>query len=373
MKKVIVIASIAAIVILAVASVVLLYVLRGQGYAHIVDTSGSMAYYGFHNCKQAILDTLRGIGRRDIHYLIPFAENDGAIKRVTYRDKSRFWSVENYMQRLRADGQYTNYDEGVESGCLALSQEPWWLSRTIILTTDCQSDPDKHHTWFSIEQLSRRVPNEFRFYIIDVSNRRYPGLSAKRIGKFVGYTRPGRNFVVFPIQSYRLRELLPELTSRRFSLPSLPSLPSPPWYPYSLYALAVVVAGAVTFLIILLRRRAGRDDLFEGEEIAEDEPEQRNGLVHVKIGDDVERRFTAPVKLTIGSRRHDDFKVRGARRREISLHISEGKELFRHRQGMFRKLKGPIYRLRSFTLKNGVNVVVRLGADEPLHRYLKEV
>jgi len=126
-------------------------------------------------------------------------------------------------------------------------------------------------------------------------------------------------------------------------------------------------------MIFFIRRRDGRDDLFQGEEIGNPEPEQRNGMVNIQVGE-AERRFGIPVKLRIGGGRGDDFKVNGARRHELTLVIKDGRERFRHRKGMFGRLTGAIYRSQSFTLKNGTRVTVRLGNhDSSLHRYLKGV
>jgi hypothetical protein len=343
------------IAVLVILSAVAAWIFMGNVFSYVIDTSGSMVR-DFSTVKQSILADLRHIGRFEVSYIVPFASNEGAYRRVTSR--SSFSSVESYMSGLSAKGQYTNFEEGLDSAAILLTKERSRGQRRIILITDGISDPDSNHRMVSMEELSERLPRKMRLYIVDLSNRRYR-YPTKRVGRFVGYTKPGSNFVIIPVQAERLSSLLPVLSGRSYV----------PYYPYSLFGLAGLAV--MVIIIIILRGRQERDDLFEGEEI-EDEESDKPNIVQVMVGD-AERRFGSPVKLTIGSGKGNDFRIRGARRRELSVHIcSNGNHTFKHRNGFFHVLKGQIYRSRQFTLKTGIPVTIRLNSAKRLHRYVKE-
>jgi hypothetical protein len=137
--------------------------------------------------------------------------------------------------------------------------------------------------------------------------------------------------------------------------------------------LIVVLTAGMAFL---LRRRAKRDRpaLFEGAVVDTEDTtrqERRNGMVLVQVGD-IQRRFGIPVNVTIGGGRRDDFVVKGARKRELWVHISDDRQVFRHRKGFMRKDRGDIFRNRSFSLSPGIPVSVSLESEwKERHRYLK--
>ena len=357
--------------------------------AYVLDSSGSMKKHGFNEAKEALIDKIKHIKRRDVGYVIPFAENDRDFLRVVYEDTlpPRFQAVESFIRNLTADGQYTNFDEGLDKARILLMEESGEGIRNIILISDGLSDPDPHHNEIKLEDLASRVPRGiFSFYIIDLSNNKYPGLSATTIGSFTGYSQSGSSLVVIPLEdAVRLRDLFTELDKGAEENP--PSVDEnseqvtekqelPVWlsrYGIPLMLLSLLL---ITFLILKLRKSANLGPvLFEGAEVdtADNDAEQksRNGMVRIKVGD-TERSFGAPVMLTVGSRRKDDFTVKGARRRELSVLISDDRQQFTHRQGLIKRARGPIFRSRSFLLSTGTPVVVRLQADaSPLHRYLK--
>ena len=358
MKKVILTVSV--VVIAAIlAAVGLLFMGKVTGY--VLDTSGSMSKYGFTVAKQAVLGNIKKTDRTSISYVIPFAENEGAIRRITYKDKPGFGSVESYMNRLTTSGKRTNLDEGVDAGILAVGGERYILRRTVILITDAESAPDPHHSMIQLDQLSKRVPRGIRFYVIDLTtDKSYPGYSRRRFGRFTGYTKPGTNLVVFSISSDMLKSLLSELT---------PSFPIPVQR-VALFSALLGIVIIVSFIALISRHGAEGNDLFEGEEVDDNEDRDRPiGTVHIKVGSNVECRFGTPVTLTVGGSRRDDFRVKEAKVRELTVAISTEEQFFRQKQGL-RRVSGPLFRSKSFTLSTGTPVVLRLRTDnQELHRY----
>ena len=356
--------------------------------AYVLDCSGSMKKHGFPEAKEALMDKVKRIKRGDVNYIIPFAENDRDSLRVVYEDTltPRFHGVESFIRDLTADGQYTNFDEGLDKAKIVLREEPGAGIRNIILISDGLSDPDPHHNEIKLDDLASRIPSGlFSFYIIDLANNEYPSLSTTTIGDFSGYSQPGSSLVVIPLEdAVRLGELFTELDKKAEKNPPpvdeiseqiLEKQELPVWLLRYLIPLILLVLFMVALLVLRLRKTANLGPvLFEGAEVdTEDngaEQKNRNRIVRIKVAD-TERSFGIPVMLTVGSKRKDNFTVKDARRRELTVLISEDKQVFTHRQGLIRKDRGSIFRSRSFSLRNGTPVLVSLQSDgQALHRYL---
>jgi len=364
--------------------------------SYVIDVSASMKNHGFNEVLEAVISDITYLKEGDIAYIIPFAENEREIMRVEYEDtkEAKIKAVELFIRNLSANGQFTNLDEGIDAALVKLMDELAKGTRTIILISDCASDPDPYHATIKLDNLSGRIPRGLRLYLIDLSNsdRRYPGFLSMRIGAFSGFTKPGTDMTIFPLKdAVNLKELLSELRKQaELHKPSKQSPvksreePSSEWdysifLPYAIPLIFLILL-AIAILLLLKRRAIKlRPLLFEGAEIdteeekeTESENSKKINMFYVRVGD-VEKRFGPPVMLTVGGSRRDDFVVRGARRRELSLLISEDKQYFWQRKGLMRREKGSIFSSRSFLLMNGTPVSVNLESDEkPLHRYLKQ-
>ena len=356
--------------------------------AYVLDCSGSMKQHGFAEAKEALIEKVKRIRRREVNYIIPFAENERQVLRVVYEDilPPRLQAVESFIRELTADGQYTNFDEGIDTAKLSLMREPGDASHNIMLLTDGISDPGPHHNEIKLDDLASRVPSGlFSFYIIDLANNEYPGLSTTTIGNFSGYSQPGSSLVVIPLQdAVRLGELFTELDKKAEKSPPVvdgisEQLPEKQEFPVwrSSYLVPLILLALILAVLLILRLRKSANlgpILFEGAEVdtEDNDAEQKNKTrtVCIKVGG-TERRFGIPVMLTVGSRKKDNFTVKDARRCELTVLVSEDKQFFRHRKGIIRKDRGSIFRSRSFSLRDGTPVRIDMQSDgQTLHRSL---
>ena len=364
--------------------------------AYVLDTSGSMTKHGFGEVKDAVLYDIKQIGGRDVGYIVPFAENEGKIMRVERKAKnsSGMASVESFLGSLTADGQYTNLDEGIDAAKLELMQETGEGIRTIVLISDGVSEPDAHHTQVKLEELVRRIPEGFRFYLVDLANNTYSGFSVRKVGRFSGLYRDDMNVTVFPLDKPSdIGELFRELREQDFGYENTVvendtesmkhaesqwdfSTLKPHAIPLVLLTLVLV-----PMILVILKRRTGKHSppMFERVEIDteedEEEPEELekpevSDIFYIKVGD-VERRFGIPVTLSVGGGKGDDFMVKGAMSKELTIQVDNDGQRFRQRKDLMRSEKGRIFGSRAFSLRNGIPVSVKLESEgKTLHRYL---
>ncbi len=350
--------------------------------AYVFDTSGSMVNYGFDQAKEALLGELEDLRERDIGFIVPFAENELTTKRVTYADVCQdIEDVKMFVSGLSATGKFTNLDEGVDSGILALLDEPGEAILTLTLLSDCTPDPGPNHKKMQLTELSDRIPSRIMFYVIDLSQREYPGFIAENIAGFRSYTKAGINLTVFPVNVARLPELLSLLKPSFETVGVEDELGNGSWRWYGLVILAVIIPVAV----IILRQRPRTINFgdIQAEAVNVETPDGQEGeaeedsdghtqiqMLSVKIGDD-QRRFPAPVTFTIGGGKSDDVWVQGGKLRELRISSDDDTCIFRQRTGFLRKSKGPIFRSREFMLSTGISVSVSLQLDRTEHRYIK--
>jgi hypothetical protein len=345
--------------------------------AYPIDTSGSMADYSFDKVKEALVGDIGQISEGDINYIIPFAENELAVKRITYDDTDPgMQDAKSFINNLSATGQFTHLEEGCDSAVLALLDEPGEAVRVIILISDGISDPGPNHKRIQLEELSSRIPAGIKFYLVDPSEGEYPGFHEEDIGGFTAYTKPGLNLTVFPVSS-RLPELFSVL--RAASRPSIPEAtpeqevtPESKHRSRSMILFAVMGIGLLVVLGRLLRRV-----IFRGK-ASDDSEETREGrdqirMLSVRAGD-IQRRFPAPVTFTVGGGKRDDIQVQGAMNRELTVRAEDDTCSYIQKAGLGKKDEGRIFRAQEFSLSIGTLVSVSLESDkERLHRYVKEV
>lgn len=356
--------------------------------ALVLDVSGSMSTHGFDRAKEYVTEQLSKVYQGNISYLIPFAENarEKQIVRMSYEDTKSLKAdaIEKQVMSLRADGKYTNFNEGINTAKLKLLEELGEAQRSIVLITDGISDPDPYHNSVNLGELAKRIPKDkFSFYIIDLSNGKYPGFSTKAIGKYLGYSDPGNNLTVFPVnEAGKIKGLLSELGTQKQVKPDTDESNKQEKEINWRKLLAIAIFGIVSIIIMALiladdrkrdrQQKLGKPILFEGAEVSPPASEEKETdtpkrkepkMVYIKVGD-TENRFGVPVKLTIGGGKSDDFRVDGALDHELAIYVAGDRQGFIHKKGVIGKDKGQIYGSRSFSLKNGVSVSVKLESEK---------
>jgi len=364
--------------------------------AYVLDVSASMKKHGFNEAKEALINDIKRMTQGDVAFIIPFAENEREIKRIEYDDimTPNITSVERFIRHQIANGQFTNIDEGIDAAKVKLMEQPREAKRTIILISDGISDPDHYHNAIRLEALAKRIPKGiFSFYFIDLSNNRYPRFPASNIGTFTSFSQPDTALTVLPLRDVsKMQELLAQLSEQRKHSKQNDSekITEPESknqdfsrslsQRYTIIALLIVLALATAILLLLILRgnNKHKPPLFEGVEIeTEEEGEketdkgEQNETLYVKVNN-TEKRFGIPVMLTIGSGQNDDFKVHGAIKQELTIMVSDDEGYFKQRTGFGRKEEGNIFGSKSFSLRNGIPVIVKLESEKKtLHRYFE--
>lgn len=191
--------------------------------AFVFDVSGSMRKHGFNRAKEELVEYLRSLPEGTHFWIIPFSENEieafeGELTK-TNRD-AVLKEAESFIEGLEAGGKkgysygfFTNIDEGVDAGKLAVLQQPGPGRRSVVLISDGISEPDAYHRPVDVQKLAKKIPDSVHLYLIDLAGDggQLPASWKTSIGSVKGFQAPQSTVVLIPVAADNLKEMLSQL------------------------------------------------------------------------------------------------------------------------------------------------------------------
>jgi hypothetical protein len=197
---------------------------EGPSYVAIpFDVSGSMRKHGFNKAQNELVEYLRSLPEGTHFWIIPFSENEMPAFERELKEANRdavLIEAESFIEGLEAGGRkgdsygfFTNIDEGVDAGKLAVLQQPGPGSRSIVLISDGISEPDAYHSPVDVQKLTKRIPDSIHLYLIDLAGDggQLPAFWKTSIGKAQGFQAPQSTVFLIPVAADNLKEMLSQL------------------------------------------------------------------------------------------------------------------------------------------------------------------